>query len=136
MAKDKIKLREEDKVLYYDGFTLMDLTKVVKVDKVNNEVTLANGVKCQRESKTNNFKRTDYLSKGFEGFIHKLTEEDQELYDCWMFKGRFIRECETLQSRMAMTKPELNELAFNGVGLEYLKKIKKHWEIIMKTTKQ
>lgn len=115
--KEKLKLRKDDQVLCYDGRTMMDVTTVKSVDKVNGTATLANGIVCKRESKVNNFKRADYMAKTFEGFIKKYDQEAKEVYEGWIFRQSFHRQMEELTTKiyqkMAVTGNQMKELA-NG----------------------
>lgn len=129
--KEKLKLRKDDKVLCYDGRTIMDITTVKSVDKEKGEATLANGIICKRESKENNFKRADYMAKSFEGFIKKLDAEAQELYEIWIFKQSFNRKMEDLTTKIyqnfALTGPKMQALAKGELPevFDYLRKAKK-----------
>ena len=132
--KEKLKLKVGDSVIYYDGSTMMTPSTVTSVDKEAGTATLKNGIICKRESKENNFKRADYMAKNFSGFIKKLDEETQTLYDAWIFKQGFKRKMDDLVTKIGqkfnLSNPELKALAFgeNQELLEYIIKVKRSIE--------
>lgn len=132
--KEKLKLKVGDSVIYYDGSTMMTPSTVTSVDKEAGTATLKNGIICKRESKENNFKRADYMAKNFSGFIKKLDEETQTLYDAWIFKQGFKRKMDDLVTKISqkfnLSNPELKALAFgeNQELLEYIIKVKRSIE--------
>lgn len=132
--KEKLKLKAGDSVIYYDGSTMMTPSTVTSVDKEAGTATLKNGIICKRESKENNFKRADYMAKNFSGFIKKLDEETQTLYDAWIFKQGFKRKMDDLVTKISqkfnLSNPELKALAFgeNQELLEYIIKVKRSIE--------
>lgn len=132
--KEKLKLKAGDSVIYYDGSTMMTPSTVTSVDKEAGTATLKNGIICKRESKENNFKRADYMAKNFSGFIKKLDEETQTLYDAWIFKQGFKRKMDELVTKIGqkfnLSNPELKALAFgeNQELLEYIIKVKRSIE--------
>lgn len=132
--KEKLKLKAGDSVIYYDGSTMMTPSTVTSVDKEAGTATLKNGIICKRESKENNFKRADYMAKNFNGFIKKLDEETQTLYDAWIFKQGFKRKMDDLVTKIGqkfnLSNPELKALAFgeNKELLEYIIKVKRSIE--------
>lgn len=132
--KEKLKLKAGDSVIYYDGSTMMTPSTVTSVDKEAGTATLKNGIICKRESKENNFKRADYMAKNFSGFIKKLDEETQTLYDAWIFKQGFKRKMDDLVTKIGqkfnLSNPELKVLAFgeNQELLEYIIKVKRSIE--------
>lgn len=132
--KEKLKLKAGDSVIYYDGSTMMTPSTVTSVDKEAGTATLKNGIICKRESKENNFKRADYMAKNFSGFIKKLDEETQTLYDAWIFKQGFKRKMDDLVTKIGqkfnLSNPELKALAFgeNQELLEYIIKVKRSIE--------
>ena len=134
--KEKLKLKVGDSVIYYDGSTMMTPSTVTSVDKEAGTATLKNGIICKRESKENNFKRADYMAKNFSGFIKKLDEETQTLYDAWIFKQGFKRKMDDLVTKIGqkfnLSNPELKALAFgeNQELLEYIIKVKRSIEKI------
>lgn len=134
--KEKLKLKAGDSVIYYDGSTMMTPSTVTSVDKEAGTATLKNGIICKRESKENNFKRADYMAKNFSGFIKKLDEETQTLYDAWIFKQGFKRKMDELVTKIGqkfnLSNPELKALAFgeNQELLEYIIKVKRSIEKI------
>lgn len=132
--KEKLKLKAGDSVIYYDGSTMMTPSTVTSVDKEAGTATLKNGIICKRESKENNFKRADYMAKNFSGFIKKLDEETNTLYDAWIFKQGFKRKMDDLVTKISqkfnLSNPELKALAFgeNQELLEYIIKVKRSIE--------
>lgn len=130
MKKEKLKLKVGDSVICYDGSTMMTQSTVTSVDKEVGTATLKNGIICKRESKENNFKRADYMAKTYTGFVKKLDEETQVLYDAWIFKQGFIRKMEDLstkiQQKFNLTQPEMRALAFgeNQELLDYINTVK------------
>lgn len=132
--KEKLKLKVGDSVIYYDGSTMMTPSTVTSVDKEAGTATLKNGIICKRESKENNFKRADYMAKNFSGFIKKLDEETQTLYDAWIFKQGFKRKMDDLVTKIGqkfnLSNPELKALAFgeNQELVEYIIKVKRSIE--------
>ncbi|MCM1438780.1 MAG: hypothetical protein NC131_06165 [Roseburia sp.] len=136
--KEKLKLKPGEQVLCYDGHTIMDIATVKSVDKVKGEATLSNGIICKRESKENNFKRADYMAKTFDGFIKKLDNEAQAMYDAWIFKQGFLRRMENLtkmvQQKFNLAGPQLKALARgeDEETMEYIKKAKKLIEKVEK----
>ena len=132
--KEKLKLKAGDSVIYYDGSTMMTPSTVTSVDKEAGTATLKNGIICKRESKENNFKRADYMAKNFSGFIKKLDEETQTLYDACIFKQGFKRKMDDLVTKIGqkfnLSNPELKALAFgeNQELLEYIIKVKRSIE--------
>lgn len=132
--KEKLKLKVGDQVICYDGATMMTTSTVTSVDKEKGTATLKNGIICKRESKENNFKRADYMAKNFSGFIKKLDEETNTLYDAWIFKQGFKRKMDDLVTKISqkfkLSNPELKAFAFgeNQELLEYLIKVKRSIE--------
>lgn len=132
--KEKLKLKVGDQVICYDGATMMTTSTVTSVDKEKGTATLKNGIICKRESKENNFKRADYMAKNFSGFIKKLDEETNTLYDAWIFKQGFKRKIDDLVTKISqkfkLSNPELKAFAFgeNQELLEYLIKVKRSIE--------
>lgn len=132
--KEKLKLKVGDQVICYDGATMMTTSTVTSVDKEKGTATLKNGIICKRESKENNFKRADYMAKNFSGFIKKLDEETNTLYDAWIFKQGFKRKMDDLVTKIGqkfkLSNPELKAFAFgeNQELLEYLIKVKRSIE--------
>ena len=132
--KEKLKLKVGDQVICYDGATMMTTSTVTSVDKEKGTATLKNGIICKRESKENNFKRADYMAKNFRGFIKKLDEETNTLYDAWIFKQGFKRKMDDLVTKISqkfkLSNPELKAFAFgeNQELLEYLIKVKRSIE--------
>lgn len=131
MKKEKLKLQVGDQVIYYDGSLIMTTSTVSSINKEAGTATLKNGIICKRESKRNNFKRADYMAKNFEGFIKKLDEEAQDLYNTWLFKQTFLYKVEELtekiQQKIHLTQPENKALAFgeNPELINYIKKVKR-----------
>lgn len=131
MKKEKLKLQVGDQVIYYDGSLIMTTSTVSSINKEAGIATLKNGIICKRESKGNNFKRADYMAKNFEGFIKKLDEEAQDLYNTWLFKQTFLYKVEELtkkiQQKIHLTQPENKALAFgeNPELINYIKKVKR-----------
>lgn len=138
MKKEKLKLKIGDSVIFYDGSTLMTQSTITSVDKEAGTATLKNGIICKRESKENNFKRADYMAKDSMGFVKKLDEETQILYDAWIFKQGFIRKMKDLstqiQQKFNLTKPEMRALAFgeNPELLSYINTVKRSIEKLEK----
>lgn len=134
MKKEKLKLKVGDSVICYDGSTMMTKSTVTSVDKEAGTATLKNGIICKRESKENNFKRADYMAKTYTGFVKKLDEETQVLYDAWIFKQGFIRKMEDLsikiQQKFNLTQPEMRALALgeNQELLDYINTVKRSIE--------
>lgn len=134
MKKEKLKLKVGDSVICYDGSTMMTQSTVISVDKEAGTATLKNGIICKRESKENNFKRADYMAKTYTGFVKKLDEDTQVLYDAWIFKQGFIHKMEDLstkiQQKFNLTKPERRALAFgeNQELLDYINTVKRSIE--------
>lgn len=132
--KDELKLKQDEPILYWDGSSFMEITTVKKVDKERDEATLTNGVKVKRTSKINDFKRVDYLSSrgAFTGFVKKVREEEQALYEAWVFRVKFLKEIEVIKSKLTLRTNELRALALNGQGLEYIQEIKNNFKNIIK----
>lgn len=134
MKKEKLKLKVGDSVICYDGSTMMTQSTVTSVDKEAGTATLKNGIICKRESKENNFKRADYMAKTYTGFVKKLDEDTQVLYDAWIFKQGFIRKMDDLstkiQQKFNLTQPEKRALAFgeNQELLDYINTVKRSIE--------
>lgn len=134
MKKEKLKLKVGNPVICYDGSTLMTQSTVISVDKEAGTATLKNGIICKRESKENNFKRADYMAKNYTGFVKKLDEETQVIYDAWIFKHGFIRKMEDLSSKIQqkfnLTNQEIRALAFgeNQELLNYINTVKRSIE--------
>lgn len=132
--KEKLKLKVGDSVIYYDGSTMITSSTVTSIDKEAGTATLENGIICKRESKENNFKRADYMAKTFNGFIKKMDEETQILYEAWVFKQGFISKMDDLSTKIwqkfNISNPELRALAFgeNQELLEYIIKVKRSIE--------
>lgn len=83
MKKEKIKLNQGDQVLYWDGKSIMDLTKVDSVDKTESSATLTNGIKCNRVSKDGIlFER--YRGKSFTGWIRKYEGDALILWEGYL----------------------------------------------------
>lgn len=58
------KLKTDDVVLYYNGLSNLELSKVVSIDKSLSQATLANGIKLHRSpDKDNIYHRADYKEK-------------------------------------------------------------------------
>ena len=138
MKKEKLKLKVGDSVICYDGFTMMTQSIVTSINKEAGTATLKNGIICKRESKENTFKRADYMAKNYMGFIKKLDEETQVLYDAWIFKQGFIHKMEDLstkiQQKFSLIQPEMRALAFgeNPELLSYINTVKRSIEKLEK----
>ena len=68
MKKSKLETRLEvgDEVIYFDGKTLMEITKVESVDKENKSALLANRIKVNRQpnSKDHTYHRVERNKEG------------------------------------------------------------------------
>lgn len=119
---DKLKLKLKDQVLYFDGFTQLELTTVIS-DLEDGTVKLANGVICSNEAikKTGNYKRKDYLKGSkFEGWIKKYDSNSEDLYKAYLFKRTLNSKLETIKNsfiginvKMLLEKEGLLEKVIN-----------------------
>lgn len=117
---DKLKLK--DQVLYFDGFTQLELTTVIS-DLEDGTVKLANGVICSNEAikKTGNYKRKDYLKGSkFEGWIKKYDSNSEDLYKAYLFKRTLNSKLESIKNsfiginvKMLLEKEGLLEKVIN-----------------------
>ena len=96
MKKESLQVNEQ--VLYYDGQTLMDITRVRAIEE--DRAFLENGVICKPEAKKGSFPRADYRAKSFRGFIKKLDEETQAIYKAWVIKQNFRSRLHNLEARI------------------------------------
>ena len=117
---DNLKLK--DQVLYYDGFTQLELTTVI-ADFEDGTVKLANGVICSNEAikKTGNYKKKDYLKGSkFEGWIKKYDSNLEDLYKAYIFKRTLNSKLENIKNsfigidvKMLLEKEDLLEKVIN-----------------------
>lgn len=114
---EKIKLTSRDKVLYYDGKTIIETTSVKTIIKETNEVLLSNGIKIKIESnRYGEFRRTDYrraLSRkyGYIGFIRKFEEDSTDKYHTFYKSVIAKRELKhKLNDLMVMADIQLTQL--------------------------
>lgn len=136
------KLKMNDKVLYWDGASSMDLTEVVLVDKEHSQVKLANGILLHRSPGEDGvFHRADY----------KEALEDQEkrrrkkkahvpltsissawkygsgkteqIWKAYCFKKSFANTYDKLRNKVLFT--ELSEIVNNPETLEFMEKVER-----------
>lgn len=95
-------LNVNDKVLYFDGSTHLELTSV-REDLENGTVKLANGIICSKEvtKKSGNYKRKDYLrGSKFKGWIKKYDENLELLYQAYLFKTKWVNTLQSLKDSL------------------------------------
>lgn len=111
---DKIrKLKEEQEVLYHDGNTLYEITKVVEINKQNKTAKLANKVTVSRIPSGDTFGRID----GKPGYALSLTDENQKLFQAYKDYHSLKRKIEEIQYELRM--------GFKGSNPDYIIKLNK-----------
>lgn len=91
MKKSKLETRLEvgDEVIYFDGKTLMEITKVESVDKENKSALLANRIKVNRQpnSKDHTYHRVERNKEG-----NAWRKEDAlSLYEAYKAKRNIVK---------------------------------------------
>ena len=91
MKKSKLETRLEvgDEVIYFDGKTLMEITKVESVDKENKSALLANRIKVNRQphSKDHTYHR---IERNKEGIAWKK-EDAISFYEAFKAKRNIVK---------------------------------------------
>lgn len=143
---DKLKL--EDQVLYWDGSTIMELTKVVQVYKEKSQVKLGNGVVLHRTlGKDGAFHRADYREAIEERekkrrnraktlsftSISKAwkygTGETERIWKAYLFKKGFANTYDKLRNNIALMSCQ--EMISNSENLEFLEKVERKMSRIL-----
>lgn len=133
--KVKKPLRTGDKVLYWDGGTLLDLIEVVSVDKKKSQVKLSNGIVLHRKPDANEvYHRADY-KEAFEARQqkkrkHKLpvssawryTSGDTErIWNAYLFKKRINGLIKEVVNKVCSTK--LEDIIGNQDTIKYIENV-------------
>lgn len=91
MKKSKLETRLEvgEEVIYFDGKTLMEITKVESVDKENKVALLANRVKINRQpnSKDHTYHRAE---RGKDGMVWKK-QDAISLYEAFRARRNIVK---------------------------------------------
>lgn len=86
-----MRLRTDDQVLFWDGSTLLEFTKVVLVDKEKSQVKLSNGVYLDREAlKKGYFKRADKSNRSkARAWKYEEGGPMENLWKAYLFKRKY-----------------------------------------------
>lgn len=97
MKEKKSKLRVDQEVIYHDGETLIEITKVVEINKANKTAKLANKVLVSRISSTDKFDRVD----GKKGYALEMSKKNQKEFE--QYKAYFWckRKLESISSSLS-----------------------------------
>lgn len=145
---DKLKkLKLGDQVLYWDGSTTMELTKVVQVDKSKSQVKLANGIILHRKSKDGIFCRADYrealeerekkrrnrsktlaLTSVSQAWKYD-SEETSRIWHSYLFKKSFANTYDKLRSKITMIS--CRDIIYDQESLEFLEEVKRKISLIV-----
>lgn len=132
-----------DKVLYWDGETLMDLTEVVLVDKEHSQVKLSNGILLHRAPDSDGcYHRADYKEASEErekkrrkrpqdlkltpiSSAWKYGEGDTErIWKAYLFRKNFSNICEKLQYKITLSIM-VTDIVNNSESLDFLEKVER-----------
>lgn len=85
---EKLKLKTNQEVIYWDGDTILDKTSVIETSKGNGTAKLANGITLQREStKSGYFKRAGIRS-GSKAWVADGDNEGVRMYNAYLSKNK------------------------------------------------
>lgn len=106
---DKIKLKPSQEVIYFDGFSILDKTSVIEINKEQGTAKLANGIILQREStKKGYFKRAGIRSDA-KAWLANEENEGTKIYQAYLSKCQDrklvlslqkVIECKSIQVNM------------------------------------
>ena len=137
------KLNLNNKVLYWDGNTALELTEVIQVDKDNSTVKLNNGILLHRKPNSEGiYRRADYKQNIEENEINRKrkrrsvstalpiskswkygTGDTERIWKAYLFKRKFTNVYDTLKQRVSFTSNE--DLIFKPEALEFIEKVER-----------
>lgn len=136
------KLKLDDQVLYWDGSTTLELTKVVQVNKEKSQVKLGNGVIIHRlPDEDGSFGRADYKEVKEEekkkrrrksNVNHLIptskswkygSEETSRIWHAYLFKRSFANTYDKLRNKVVLMS--CNDIINNPESLEFLEKVQR-----------
>ena len=137
------KLNLNDKVLYWDGNTALELTEVIQVDKDNSTVKLNNGILLYRKPNSEGiYRRADYKESIEQNEINRKrkrrsvstalpiskswkygTGDTERIWKAYLFKRKFTNVYDTLKQRVSFTSNE--DLIFKPEALEFIEKVER-----------
>lgn len=131
-----------DKVLYWDGASSMDLTEVVQVDKENSRAKLSNGIWLHRSpGEDEAFHRADYMEaleeqekkrKKKKAYIPLTsissawkygTGKTEKIWKAYCFKRSFANTYDKLRDKIIFTN--ISEIVNNQETLEFMEKVER-----------
>lgn len=135
-----VKLKTDDQVLYWDGASFLDLTKVVSVDKQKSQVKLANGIILNRTPDEDGvYHRGDYKQAFEEKQLKKRkknrlpvssawkydgTGETERIWNAYLFKRQFSNKYNSLKSKVEFTTIE--DIIKNPETIEFLENVQQN----------
>lgn len=138
---NKLKLKQEDQVLYWDGSTTLELTTVVQVYKEKSQVKLSNGVIIHRlPDEDGTFSRADYKEVKEEKEKRRRksklsslrsnskswkygSEETARIWHAYLFKKSFANTYDKLRNKVTLMS--CKEIIYNTENLEFLEKVQR-----------